>query len=117
MLAATGDNGVLRRVVQAVFFLEFVGNRLARLGGSGRRFVFGLACLQGLDRGILDEFWRIKIRLAGTVRNHIHACLLERIGLCGHSKGDGFGNVIEAVCQLHECLQKDAEEGSKKSGT
>ena len=90
LLAARADNRLLRLVVQPVFTLELVGNRLAQFRNTRNRRVFRFAALDGVDGRFLDIFGRIEIRLAGAKADHIAALRFQLTGFLGNGDSGGW---------------------------
>ena len=81
LLAAAAHRDLVHGIVEAVLPLELPRDRLAQLGGAGRRRVLGLPPADGLDRRFLDEVGRVEVGLAGAQPDDVAARGLELVGL------------------------------------
>ena len=88
MLGATGDQDLVRVVIDKVVFPpELVCNRLLESRHAACRGVFRFAVTDGLDRGLLDMFRRVEIRLACAQGNNIPSRRFQFRRLGGNCEG------------------------------
>ena len=73
LLAATGDENLVRGIFVTVVAFELVDNRLLELCRAVDRCVLGLAVVNGPDGGFLDVLGRIEIGLAGAKTDDVLA--------------------------------------------
>ena len=81
VLGAVAHENLRGRVVQAVFALEFVADRLAQRERAGGGRVARHTVIQRVLGGIADVFGRIKIGFASAEADHIQPLLLHFLGL------------------------------------
>src|SRR5665213_1263448 len=92
MLAAGAGGDVFGLVGKAVVGVELLRDRGTKFVETGRGRVLGLPFVECGLRRVLDEGWRIEVRLTGPKSNHVDPRLLHGVGLGADGQSDRIGN-------------------------
>ncbi len=96
LLAAGGDDDLLRLVVDAAVALELGGDGFAQGAGAGDVGVLGVTALDGGDCRVLDELGRVEIGLALGEGDHVPPSRFQGPCLGGNGDGEARADPIEA---------------------
>jgi hypothetical protein len=87
LLAAAGDQDLLRRIVQAVVALELGDDGALEFRRAVHGGVLGEAVADGGDGGLFDVIRGVEVRLAGAKADHVLAGGAQLLGAGGDGEG------------------------------
>jgi len=105
LLAATGDQDLLRSIIEAVVALEFVDDGLFQRGGTIYRCILGKAVAYRLDGRFLDMVGGVEVRFTRPQSNDVLAGgpHLGGAGSDGQGRGRFDGLHADGKLDAHRC--------------
>ena len=104
VLGAARHDDLFRLVMQTVFPLQFVRNRLSQRRQPARLRVLGETLGHGVLGGLNDVVGGVEVRLADAEVDHVAALSAQRLGLGADGQGLGGFQVAGKLCKLHRLL-------------